>query len=69
MNADLIDHSLSDPTKEVKAHEVARYTKLRQELGLAECAKENALEEGRCAGQVLIPEDGDSIELYEEYSK
>ena len=35
-DADVIDHSLSDPTKEVKPHEVARYAKLRQELGLAE---------------------------------
>ena len=35
-DADVIDHSLSDPTKEVKAHEAARYAKLRQELGLAE---------------------------------
>ena len=35
-DADVIDHSLSDPTKEVKAHEVARYAKLREELGLAD---------------------------------
>ena len=35
-DADVIDHSLSDPTKEVKAHEAARYAKLREELGLAE---------------------------------
>ena len=35
-DADVIDHSLSDPTKEVKAHEVARYVKLREELGLAD---------------------------------
>ena len=35
-DADVIDHSLSDPTKEVKAHEIARYTKLCEELGLAE---------------------------------
>ena len=34
-DADVIDHSLSDPTKEVKAHEVARYAKLCEELGLA----------------------------------
>ena len=27
------------------------------------------LEEGGYTKQVLIPEDGDSIELYEEYSK
>ena len=33
-DADVIDHRLSDPTKEVKAHEVARYAKLREELGL-----------------------------------
>ena len=35
-DADVIDHSLSDPTKEVKVHEVARYVKLREELGLAD---------------------------------
>ena len=35
-DADVIDHSLSDPTKEVKAHEVARYAKLCKELGLAD---------------------------------
>ena len=35
-DADVIDHSLSDPTKEVKAHEVARYAKLCEELGLAD---------------------------------
>ena len=35
-DADVIDHSLSDPTKEVKPHEVARYAKLCEELGLAE---------------------------------
>ena len=35
-DADVIDHSLSDPTKEVKAHEVARYAKLCAELGLAD---------------------------------
>ena len=35
-DADVIDHSLSDPTKEVKAHEKARYAKLCQELGLPE---------------------------------
>ena len=35
-DADVIDHSLSDPTKEVKAHEQERYTKLREELGLAD---------------------------------
>ena len=35
-DADVIDHSLSDPTKEVKAHEQARYAKLREEVGLAE---------------------------------
>ena len=28
-DADVIDHSLSDPAKEVKPHEVARYAKLR----------------------------------------
>ena len=31
-DADVIDHSLSDPTKEVKAHELARYTKLSKEF-------------------------------------
>ena len=35
-DADVIDHSLSDPTKEVKAHEVARYARLCEELGLAD---------------------------------
>ena len=35
-DADVIDHSLYDPTKEVKAHEAARYAKLREELGLAD---------------------------------
>ena len=35
-DADVIDHSLSDPTKEVKAHEVARYAKLCEELGLVD---------------------------------
>jgi len=35
-DADVIDHSLSDPTKEVKAHEVVRYAKLCEELGLAD---------------------------------
>ena len=34
-DADVIDHSLSDPTKEVKAHEKARYAKLCEELGLS----------------------------------
>ena len=35
-DADVIDHSLSDSTKEVKAHEQERYAKLREELGLAD---------------------------------
>ncbi len=35
-DADVIDHSLSDPTKEVKAHEAARFGKLCAELGLAD---------------------------------
>ena len=35
-DADVIDHSLSDPTKEVKAHEQVRYAKLREELGMAD---------------------------------
>ena len=34
-DADVIDHSLSDPTKEVKAHELARFSKLCEELGVA----------------------------------
>ena len=34
-DADVIDHSLSDPTREVKAHEKARYAKLCEELGLS----------------------------------
>ena len=33
-DADVIDHSLSDPTKEVKDHEKARYAKLCEALGL-----------------------------------
>ena len=33
-DADVIDHSLSDPTKEVKEHEKERYAKLCAELGL-----------------------------------
>ena len=32
-DADVIDHSLSDPTKEIKPHEVARYANLCRELG------------------------------------
>ena len=35
-DADVIDHSLSDPTKEVKPHEQARYAKLCGELGFAD---------------------------------
>lgn len=35
-DADVIDHSLSDPTKEVKAHEKERYAKLCTEMGMAE---------------------------------
>ena len=35
-DADVIDHSLSDPTKEVKPHEAARYAKLCEELGLVD---------------------------------
>ena len=35
-DADVIDHSLSDPTKAVKPHEAARYARLRAELGLAD---------------------------------
>ena len=35
-DADVIDHSLSDPTKEVKAHEKERYAKLCTETGMAE---------------------------------
>ena len=33
-DADVIDHSLADPTKEVKAREQARFAKLCEELGL-----------------------------------
>ena len=33
-DADVIHHSLADPTKEVKPHEQARYEKLCQEFGL-----------------------------------
>ena len=35
-DADVIDHSLSDPTKAIKPHEQARYAKLRGELGFAD---------------------------------
>ena len=35
-DADVIDHNLSDPTREVKAHERERYAKLCAELGLGE---------------------------------
>ena len=35
-DADVIDHSLSDPTKEVKEHEKERFAKLCAELGLIE---------------------------------
>ncbi len=35
-DADVIDHSLSDPTKAVKPHEAARYARLRAELRLAD---------------------------------
>jgi len=35
-DADVIDHSLSDPTKEVKAHEKERYVRLCAEMGLTE---------------------------------
>ena len=31
-DADVIDHSLSDPTKEVKEHEQTRYAKLIKEF-------------------------------------
>ena len=34
-DADVIDHSLADPTKEVKAHEHARFDRLCEELGLS----------------------------------
>ncbi len=33
-DADVIDHSLADPTKEVKAHEKERYARLAREMGL-----------------------------------
>lgn len=33
-DADVIDHSLTDPTKEVKEHEKERYSLLVQEMGL-----------------------------------
>ena len=35
-DADVIDHSLSDPSKEVKPHERDRYAKLCTELGLGD---------------------------------
>ena len=33
-DADVIDHSLSDPTKEVKPHEQERYERLCEEFGI-----------------------------------
>ena len=33
-DADVIDHSLTDPTKEVKVHEAERYLKLFEEFGI-----------------------------------
>ena len=33
-DADVIDHSLNDPTKEVKEHEKERYKKLCEEFGI-----------------------------------
>ena len=35
-DADVIHHSLADPSKEFKEHELARYVKLCRELGLEE---------------------------------
>ena len=35
-DADVIHHSLGDPTKEIKPHELERYRKLCAELGMAE---------------------------------
>ena len=35
-DADVIDHSLSDPTKEIKEHERERYLKLCEEFGIKE---------------------------------
>ena len=34
-DADVIDHSLTDPTKEIRAHEQKRFAKLCEELGLS----------------------------------
>ena len=34
-DADVIHHSLSDPTKDIKAHELERYIKLCRELGMS----------------------------------
>lgn len=34
-DADVIDHSLTDPTKDIKAHEQERFAKLCEELGLS----------------------------------
>ena len=36
-DADVIDHSLADPTKAVKEHEQERYTKLCDEFCLSKC--------------------------------
>jgi len=38
-DADVLHHSLGDPTKEVKEHEKARYEKLSAEMGFAEVGK------------------------------
>ena len=34
-DVDVIDHSLTDPTKKIKAHEQERFEKLFEELGLS----------------------------------
>jgi len=34
-DADVIHHSLGDPTKEVKVHEQARFEKLAREFGFS----------------------------------
>ena len=34
-DADVINYSLTDPTKEIKAHEQERFAKLCEELGLS----------------------------------
>ena len=40
-DADVIDHTLTDPAKEIKEKERARYEKLHEEFGLNQTKEEN----------------------------